>query len=134
MAQPRGRGPDRSHRPDLLPVGTGLVRVSEGTYKLRFELAPTTTVEGRVRGPGAADLAAALYLPDGRPLPLDVRREVMQAEAELGAQGTFYFARVPIGALELRLGTTEELRAGRSRWSRRIGVKSGEPLVLAIEL
>jgi hypothetical protein len=116
------------------PVGTGLVRVSAGTYKLRFELAPTSSVEGRVLGPAAADLSAALYLPDGRPLPLDVRREVMRAEAELGAQGTFYFERVPIGELELRLGTAEELRANRSRWSRRIEVRLGEPLALEIEL
>jgi RNA polymerase sigma factor (sigma-70 family) len=119
---------------ELFPVGTGLVRVAQGTYKLRFELAPTTTLEGRVSGPGAADLAAALYLPDGRPLPLDVRRNTMQAEAELGAQGTFYFARVPAGELELRLGTPDELRAGRSRWSRTIEARSGEPLKLEIEL
>jgi RNA polymerase sigma-70 factor, ECF subfamily len=119
---------------ELFPVGTGLVRVSEGTYKLRFELAPTSSVEGRVRGPAAADLAAALYLPDGRPLPIDVRREVMRVEAELGAQGTFYFARVPVGPLELRLGTVDELRAGRWRWSRKIEVRAGEPLTLEIEL
>jgi hypothetical protein len=58
----------------------------------------------------------------------------MRSEAELGAQGTFYFARVPVGELELRLGTTDELRAGRWRWSRKIEVRPGEPLKLEVEL
>ena len=119
----------------LFPIGTGLVRVTSGTYRLRFELRPTTPVEGHVLGiPAEAELHAAISTFDGRLLPIDVRREYLGPTLELGAAGDFRFPAVPVGHYELRLGTRLELLAGESQLHEAIEVRRGEPLDLVLEL
>lgn len=99
------------------PIGTGLVRVGAGEYHLRFEPAPTGSVEGRLIGwPREQELFVALAQ-DGALLTLDVRRQELRSLGEVGADGYFRFPQAPIGALELRVGTRAELLAGR--WTKR---------------
>ncbi|MCA8980117.1 MAG: carboxypeptidase regulatory-like domain-containing protein [Planctomycetes bacterium] len=98
------------------PMGTGLVRVTRGDHRLRFRLRRTTSVEGVVHGARVEDgLCVALSTPDGRLVPLDVRRDDMHDFSDLSAGGRFRLESVPTGRFELRVGTAEELRAGASR-------------------
>ncbi len=99
------------------PIGTGLVRVSAGEHRLRFELTPSASIEGRVIGgvPGR-ELFVALAS-EGRLLTLDVGRNEMRPMSELGLDGFFRFPLVPAGKLELRVGTREELLG--DRWTHR---------------
>jgi hypothetical protein len=99
-----------------LPIGTGLVRVEAGEYRLRFELTPSGAVRGRVHGADGRERSAALAR-GGALLALDVRQDELRTVCELGADGYFAFPLAPAGALELRVGTREELLAGR--WSHR---------------
>lgn len=114
------------------PIGTGLVRVGAGEHHLRFELGPGASVEGRVTGvaPGS-ELCAALARA-GELLVLDVRREKMSATCELGHDGWFRFPLVPVGALELRVGTRAELLAGR--WLRREELRAERGAIVSVEV
>jgi hypothetical protein len=114
------------------PVGTGLVRVSAGEHRLRFELGPSGAVEGRVTGAQPdGDLFVALAR-KGELLELDVRRSEAAPVAELGHDGWFRFPFVPAGELELRVGTRAELLAGR--WLRREELCVARGATLAVEV
>ena len=114
------------------PIGTGLVRVNAGEYRLRFELTPSGSVEGRVSGaaPGS-DLCVALGRA-GRLLELDVRRSEMGSVSELGHDGWFRFPLVPVGELELLVGTRAELLAGR--WLRREELRTARGATAFVEV
>jgi hypothetical protein len=95
------------------PIGTGLVRVDPGEYHLRFELTVATTVHGHVHasdplGQGVGIAHAGLGL-----LNLDVGTRRLERYRELGADGWFSFALVPVGEHELWIGTPAELEAGK---------------------
>jgi len=116
------------------PMGTGLVHVTAGEHRLRFELTPSGSVEGRVTGgPSGRELFAALAH-GGKLLTLDVRRDEMRSVSELGADGFFRFPLVPVGTLELRIGTREELLAGRWTHHQELRVARGETLAVEVEL
>ncbi len=120
---------------DMFPIGTGLVRVTPGTHRLRFELRPTERVTGRVVGvPEGTDPHVAITTLDGRLVPIDVRRDHLGPTLELGANGSFLFKRVPVGRYELRVGTRSALLAGESRLRREIEVRRDKPLHLELEL
>jgi len=104
-----GSETDRSPRP-------GRVEVARGE----------TAGGGAGRAAEGADLCVALALPDGRLVPVDVRRERMSALVELGADGRFAVSSVPSGTLDLRLGSPEQLRRGRWQRSTRVVVRPGE--------
>lgn len=99
----------------LFPIGTGLVRVTAGEYRLRLELVPAIPIKGRVHAKGSRDMAVALARTDGQLLEFDLGGTRMQAVRELGADGSFTFPTVPIGGVELRVGTAGELLAGKAR-------------------
>jgi len=114
------------------PVGTGLVHLTEGEYRLRFELGSTGAVEGFVRErPPDRELFAALAH-DGGLLELDVDRRETDVVRELGADGFFRFPRVPAGPLELRVGTLEELLAGR--WTHTLDLDVGRGATVSVEV
>jgi hypothetical protein len=116
------------------PIGTGLVHVAPGEYRLRFELTPTGSIEGRVRGgPAGRELFVALAR-GGELLTLDVRQREMRSLCALGADGYYRFPLVPAGALELRVGTREELATGR--WTKReeFQLARGAKLALDVQL
>ncbi len=100
------------------PIGTGLVQVAAGEYRLRFELTPGARVAGRVVGTPTGTiargelLAAVAAVETGRLIPLDVRLSSMQPMTELGADGSFAFELVPVGTWELRVGTRAQLLDG----------------------
>ena len=56
----------------------------------------------------------------------------MQEMTALGAQGTFAFPLVPEGDLELRIGTQEELRAGRWQHRESFVAAGGAPVELNV--
>ena len=114
------------------PIGTGLVRVGAGEHRLRFELGPGASVEGRVTGAAlGSDLCVALAHA-GRLLELDVRREEMKTMAELGHDGWFRFPLVPVGELELRVGTRADLLAGR--WLARQELRTARGVTASVEI
>lgn len=114
------------------PIGTGLVRVEAGEYRLRFELTPSGAVRGRVHGDsGGRELCAALARA-GRLLALDVRQDELRTVSDLGADGYFAFPLAPAGALELRLGSREELLAGRSCHRQELELARGGELWLDV--
>lgn len=117
------------------PIGTGLVRVTRGEYRLRFHLTPSTTVRGIVRGAKVEDaLCIALTTSDGRLIAMDVRREDMHDLTDLSAAGRFTLHQVPTGHYELRVGTAEELRTGRARLRHAIELVEGEEHEVELEL
>lgn len=89
-------------------MGTGLMRVEAGTHKLSIQLRPAVELPGR--------------------------REEMRAIWELGARGTFSFASVPTGSLELRVGTWDELEQGRWRARRELLLEPPAAQHVEIEL
>lgn len=117
------------------PVGTGLVRLNAGEHELTFHQSPGSRVEGRVLGvPPNAGLFVAIATPEGDLLPLDVRRDELREMTELGAPGTFAFSLVPEGDRELRVGTRQELAAGRWRLREPFEARRGAPVRLEVEL
>ena len=118
---------------DTFPVGTGLVELTEGTYELTFHQVPGCRVEGRVQGiTPDAELFVAIASSKGSLLTLDVRRGERSAMSELGAQGTFAFRMVPEGVHELRVGSKEELLAGRGRLRQSFEARAGDPVRLEV--
>lgn len=117
------------------PIGTGLVRVTRGDHHLRFHLTPATTVEGIVHGARIEDaLCIAVTTSDGRLIALDMRREDMHDITDLSAGGRFVLRQVPTGRYELRVGTADELRAGRARLQHAIELVAGESHRVELEL
>lgn len=120
---------------ETFPIGTGLVRLSEGEHHVRFELVPVAVLEGRVKGaaPGR-ELLVGLASGDGRLVPLDGGRDEMRPFTELGIDGWFRWPQVPSGTFELRVGTREELLNGC--WTKReeIVLRPGEAHTIAIQL
>lgn len=116
------------------PIGTGLVQLAPGEYRLRFELTRCGTLEGRVQGalPGRG-LAAALAHA-GALLVLDVGKREMFPLCELGADGSFRFPLVPAVPLELRVGTRAELLGGRWTERRSLLPEAGETLTVLVGL
>lgn len=116
------------------PIGTGLVRVGAGEHRLRFELPPGASVEGRVTGAAPGSELCVALARAGELLVLDVRRDEMGPLAELGHDGWFRFPLVPVGELELRVGTRADLLAGR--WLRReeLRVARGATVFVEVEL
>ncbi|MEM7200204.1 MAG: sigma-70 family RNA polymerase sigma factor [Planctomycetota bacterium] len=116
----------------LFPIGTGLVRVTAGTYRIRFELRPVGRLEGRVMG-GATGLHLALALLDGRLVSIDARQRQMAKTFEPGAAGDFLVERAPSGAFELRCGTREELVTGQFRSAQQVTIRAGETTAVRVQ-
>ena len=100
---------------------------------MTIELPPSAAVEGRVRGARSEELCVALAQM-GRLLLLDVRRETMDLVAELGHDGWFRFPLVPVGTLELRVGTRAELLAGRALRREELHTTRGATTTVDVEL
>jgi hypothetical protein len=114
------------------PVGTGLMRVSAGDHRLRFELPPGASVEGHVTTAAPAGELCVALARGGRLLELDVRREKADTVAELGHDGWFRFPQVPVGELELRVGTRAELLEGR--WLRREELRPARGATVSVNI
>jgi hypothetical protein len=113
-------------------LGTGLVRFTAGKYELTFHQAVGTRLEGRVAG-APPELCVAVAQPGGELIAVDARRRELVRVVELGATGAFALELVPAGELELRVGTREELSAGRWRHRERF-TSAGETVRIEIEL
>lgn len=108
------KGRDRAGRM-LYPIGTGLVQVAAGEYRLHFNLVACVPLNGRVRAHEGSDYAVALARSNGELLEFDFGQRRMEKIRELGADGSFAFPGVPIGELELRVGTPHQLLAGEAQ-------------------
>lgn len=129
-AKARDRGGNHT-----FPIGTGLVELRAGEHRLRFELVPGASLEGRLLGlPPDIELFVALASAGGRLVPVDSGRDELRPLCELGADGSFRLPLVPAGELELRVGTRAELLGGRWRGRTTLQLAPGEERVLELEL
>ncbi len=106
------KGTDEEGR-NLFPVGTGFVRVEAGEHKLRFVLAPSAPVDGRLIGGDVIDLRVGIARRGGRLFELDAGGDQLWPSRPVGAGGAFSFAEVPVGQNEIWIGTASELADGK---------------------
>jgi RNA polymerase sigma-70 factor (ECF subfamily) len=116
------------------PIGTGLVRVEPGEYRLRFELTAAVPIEGRVHAGDVLGLAVGIAHGSLGLLELDVGTRRLERFRELGADGWFSFAQVPIGEHELWIGTSAELDAAKPsvRQPLTVGREKAPPLDVVV--
>ncbi len=125
------KGRDRAGRM-LYPIGTGLVQVAAGEYRLHFKLVACVPIHGRVRAREGADYAVALARSNGDLLEFDFGQRRMEKIRELGADGSFSFPGVPIGELELRVGTPQQLLAGEAQHRQPLAVTGADDTFVEI--
>ena len=114
-------------------VGTGLVRIVEGDYRVTLKLRPKVSLTGVLRTEQPmANLAVALAMSDGALLPLDVSMDSMASIVDVGRLGDFRLENAPAGTFELRVGTRAELMAGKAQVTREIQLIPGEPMEVEI--
>jgi hypothetical protein len=116
------QGKDK-HGNFVFPIGTGLVHVEPGDYRLQFELTTAAPVEGRVRADDLASLAVGIAHEGTGLLELDVGHRYLRRYRELGADGWFSFALVPVGEHDLWIGTPAELAAGNPSYRQTISIR-----------
>ena len=117
------------------PMGSGLVRVTEGDYRVMLHMRPLAVLSGVVRGgESQQSLAVALSLPKGQLVPLDVYRQAMSTFVDLGPEGEFEIKQVPVGEYELRIGTREQLAANAALATRMITVAQDSPTKVTVDL
>jgi len=106
-----------------LPVGTGLVHISGGEYKVTISLYPTARLRGAV-SPPSSGLCVALVGHDQEMIqhgPLDSLRAIHSVESD----GHFSFDAAPVGKYTLVVGTEREMREGSPRGRHPVEIVEG---------
>ena len=83
-------------------------------------------LEGRVHDTvGKGDLCVALADEAGRPVHILWKDQYYASFNRTGADGAFFLQNAPVGRFHLRVGTKQELEAGKYRHTQQVNIEEG---------
>jgi hypothetical protein len=117
------------------PCGTGLVHLTPGAYRFRFDLVRRATIEGTVvGGEPHAELRVGLFESSGDPVQFSLTNRHLGELGTIAEGGRFVMEGVPVGEFHLRVGPEALLRNRGALFDRVVTIAAGKSTPLLVQL